>query len=85
MKKQGVLALTFDNKTDYDKIREDDRFDIIEIKDFQPGKSLTLIAQHSDGSIDNIVVNQSYNQNQIEWFKSGSALNSLAKAEMHVK
>ena len=84
LKKQGVLALTFDNKTDDDKICEDDRFDIIGIKDFQPGKSLTLIAHHSDGSTDSIVVNQSYNQNQIEWFKSGSALNSLAKAKKHM-
>jgi len=84
LKKQGVLALTFDNKTDYDKIREDDRFDITGITDFQPGKSLTLIVYHSDGSTDAIVVNQSYNQNQIEWFKSGSALNSLAKAKKYV-
>ena len=85
LKKQGVLALTFDNKTDYDKICEDDRFDITGITDFQPGKSLKLIIHHSDSSTDFIVVNHSYNQNQIEWFKSGSALNSLAKAEMHVK
>jgi aconitate hydratase len=85
LKKQGILALTFDNKTDYDKIREDDRLDITGITDFQPGKSLTLIAHHSDSSTVSIVVNQSYNQNQIEWFKSGSALNSLAKAEKHVK
>ena len=83
LKKQGVLALTFDNKTDYDKIREDDRFDIIGITDFQPGKYLRFIAHHSDSSTDAIKVNQSYNQNQIEWFKSGSALNSLAKAKKH--
>ena len=85
LKKQGVLALTFDNKTDYDKIREDDQFDITGITDFQSGKPLTLIVYHSDGSTDAIVVNQSYNQNQIEWFKSGSALNSLSKTEKHVE
>lgn len=84
LKKQGVLALTFDNITDYYKIREDDRLDITGITDFQPGETLTLIAHHSDSSTDAIVVNQSYNQNQIEWFKSGSALNSLAKAEKHM-
>ena len=81
LKKQGVLALTFDKKTDYDKILEDDRFDIIGITDFQPGKSLRLIAYHSDGSTDAIMINQSYNQNQIEWFKSGSALNCLVEAK----
>ena len=85
LKKQGVLALTFYNKTDYDKIREDDQFDIMEIINFEPGKSLTLIAQHSDGSADTIIVNQSYNQNQIEWFKSGSALNDLSTTKKHVE
>ena len=54
------------------------------ITDFQPEKSLNLIVHHSDGNSEAIVVNQSYNQNQIEWFKSGSALNSLAKAEKHL-
>ena len=77
--------MTFDNKTDFDKIREDDRFDITGITDFQPGESLTLIAHHSDCSTDAILVNQSYNHNQIEWFKSGSALNCLAKAEKHME
>jgi aconitate hydratase len=81
LKKQGVLALTFDNKTDYDMICEDDRFDLTGITDFQLGKSLHLIVHHSDSSTDSIVVNHSYNQNQIEWFKSGSALNSIAKSK----
>ena len=81
LKKQGVLALTFDNKTDYDKICEDDQFDLTGITDFQPKKSLNLIIYHSDGNSEAIVVNQSYNQNQIEWFKSGSALNVLVKAK----
>ena len=85
LKKQGVLALTFDNKTDYDNILEDDLFDITGITNFQPGISLTLIINHSDESTDTIVVNHSYNQNQIEWFKSGSALNGFAKTEKHVE
>ena len=85
LKKQGVLALTFDKKTDYDKILEEDRFDITGITDFQPGTPLTLIVHHSDSSTDVVMVNQSYNQNQIEWFKSGSALNNLAESEKHVE
>jgi len=79
LKKQGVLALTFNDKSDYDKILEDDQFDITGITDFQPGKPLTLIAHHTDGSSHEIVVNHTCNQNQIDWFKSGSALNGIAE------
>ncbi len=77
LKKQGVLALTFDNKDDYDKIKEDDTFDITGLKGFAPGKSLSVIINHSDGSSDKIKANQTYNNNQIEWFKAGSALNLI--------
>lgn len=79
LKKQGVLALTFANKEDYDKIREDDKLDIVGLSEFAPGKSLKIIANHADGTLDNIPVNHSYNQNQIEWFKAGSALNLIRK------
>jgi len=79
LKKQGVLALTFANKEDYDKIMEDDKLDIVGLSKFAPGKPLKIIANHTDGTLDNIPVNHSYNQNQIEWFKAGSALNLIRK------
>jgi aconitate hydratase len=79
LKKQGVLALTFNDKLDYEKILEDDRFDITGLTEFQPGKPLTLTAHHADGSSHEIVVNHTCNQNQIDWFKSGSALNGIAE------
>lgn len=79
LKKQGMLALTFANKADYDKIREDDSFDILGLTSFQPGKPLTLLAKHSDGSQDEITVNHSYNEQQIEWFVAGGALNIIRK------
>ena len=77
LKKQGVLALTFANKDDYDKIMEDDTLDVKGLTDFAPGKSLTLVANHADGSSDEIIANHTYNQNQLEWFKAGSALNLI--------
>lgn len=80
LKKQGMLALTFANKADYDKIREDDRLDIIGLTKFAPEKSLELVLHHIDGSTDTITVNHTYNANQIEWFKAGSALNAMNKA-----
>ena len=79
LKKQGILALTFYNKADYDKILEDDKFNIVGIKDFEEGKNLNLEIIHKDGLIDNIKLNHTYNKNQIEWFKAGSALNLIAK------
>ncbi len=79
LKKQGVLGLTFADKSDYDKIQEDDTFDIIGLKDFQPGKQLTVIAHHKNGTDDEIKVNHTYNDAQIEWFKEGSALNLIKK------
>ncbi len=77
LKKQGVLAITFDNTDDYDKIREDDSFSIKNIKDFTPGKQLKVIITHSDGSEDTIITNHTYNEVQIMWFKAGSALNFI--------
>ena len=77
LKKQGVLAVTFANPADYDLVQEDDTFDVIGLKEFAPGKQLTVILHHKDGSKNEITVNHTYNENQIEWFKHGSALNLI--------
>ena len=77
LKKQGMLALTFANPADYDKIREDDSIDLIGLTGFAPGVPLTLVAHHTDGSEDRFQVNHTYNENQIEWFKAGGALNII--------
>ncbi len=77
LKKQGVLAVTFANPDDYNLVQEDDTFDVIGLKEFAPGKSLTVVLHHKDGSKDEITVNHTYNENQIEWFKHGSALNLI--------
>lgn len=81
LKKQGMLALTFVNKADYDKIREDDLIDIVGLKEFAPGKNLTVVLHHSDGTTESFEVAHSYNENQIEWFKAGSALNLIREAQ----
>lgn len=84
LKKQGILALTFANPADYDKIQEDDVIDTVDLPDFAPGKPLTLVAHHADGSKDEIKANHSYNEHQIEWFKAGSALNLIrAKSQQN--
>jgi len=80
LKKQGMLALTFADKADYDKIQEDDTINFLDLNEFAPGKSLNLEFVHADGSVDIISANHTYNQAQIEWFKAGSALN-LIKAQ----
>ena len=77
LKKQGILALTFSNPDDYDKILEDDRISLLSLKELQPGKQVKCVISHADGSKDEILLNHSYNIAQIEWFKSGSALNVL--------
>lgn len=77
LKKQGVLALTFADKDDYYKIKEDDKIDITGLTTFSPGQPLKVIIHHMDGTTDEIFANHSYNQNQIEWFKAGSALNLI--------
>jgi aconitate hydratase len=79
LKKQGMLALTFSDKNDYNLIKEDDNIDIIGLESFAPGKALTLVLNHSDGSKDQISVNHSYNEAQIEWFHAGGALNIIRK------
>ena len=79
LKKQGMLALTFANKADYDKILEDDTIDINGLTQFTAGKALTLVLTHKDGSTDTIEANHTYNQQQIEWFKAGGALNIIRK------
>ncbi len=79
LKKQGMLGLTFANENDYDKILEDDTIDIIDLKDFSEGKPLTIQLNHKDGTKDVIKAEHTYNANQIEWFKAGSALNLIKK------
>ena len=79
LKKQGMLALTFDDKADYEKFREDDSIDIIGLTSFAPNQKLQLVLHHTDGSSDHIFVNHSYNEQQIEWFKAGAALNIIRR------
>jgi aconitate hydratase len=81
LKKQGMLALTFANPADYDKILEDDTIDILGLTTFAPGVQLTVVLNHKDGSKDMIQVNHTYNEGQIEWFKAGSALNLIGQKE----
>ncbi len=77
LKKQGMLALTFANKEDYDKVQEDDTIDIIGLTAFTPGTPLTIVLNHKDGSTDTFEANHTYNTQQIEWFKAGGALNVI--------
>lgn len=77
LKKQGMLALTFVDKDDYNKIQEDDTIDIVGLTAFAPGQPLTLVLHHSDGTQEQILVNHTYNAQQIEWFKAGGALNII--------
>ena len=80
LKKQGMLGVTFVQEADYDKFQEDDVIDLIDLKDFTPGKPLAMRLTHTDGSQDQIQVNHSYNAQQINWFKAGSALNTIREA-----
>ena len=77
LKKQGVLALTFSNPDDYEKILEDDKISLVNLNEIEPQKQVKCIITHSDGNKDEIMLNHSYNTSQIEWFKAGSALNVL--------
>ena len=79
LKKQGMLGLTFATEADYDLIREDDTFSFTDLSSFAPGKTINLEAAHADGSKDNITLNHTYNAQQIEWFKAGSALNLIKR------
>ncbi len=77
LKKQGMLGLTFANEADYDKIREDDTFNFSDLAGFAPGKQLTLAVNHADGSSDTVMLNHTYNTQQIDWYRAGSALNLI--------
>jgi aconitate hydratase len=79
LKKQGMLGITFADKEDYNKIQEDDTIDILGLTEFAPGKQLTLVLHHADGTSEQFAVNHTYNDQQIEWFKAGSALNVIRK------
>ena len=83
LKKQGMLGLTFVNKDDYEKVRQDDTIDIVGLTDFTPGKNLTVVLHHVDGGKDEFEVAHTYNDAQIDWFKAGSALNVI-RAEQGV-
>ncbi len=80
LKKQGMLGLTFDTESDYDKILEDDTFNFIDLESFAPDKQLILELAHTDGSKDQIKLNHTYNAQQIEWYRAGSALNMIRKS-----
>ncbi len=75
LKKQGMLALTFADPADYNKIKEDDRINITGLKEMAPGKQLAIVLHHADGTSESFPVNHTYNKNQIEWFRAGAALN----------
>lgn len=77
LKKQGMLALTFANREDYDKVQEDDTIDILGLLNFTEGQPLTVVLNHANGSSDEIMANHTYNEQQIEWFKAGGALNVI--------
>ena len=79
LKKQGMLPLTFADPVDYDKVREDDRIDL-DVKDIAPGSQVKMTLNHSDGTIDEVMLNHTMNKQQIDWFKVGSALNLMAKS-----
>ncbi|HKL71437.1 MAG TPA: hypothetical protein VJ855_02180, partial [Marinilabiliaceae bacterium] len=77
LKKQGMLGITFETEADYDKIQEDDIFNLIDLESFAPNKPITIELVHSDGSKETIKTLHTYNKQQIEWFKAGSALNLI--------
>ena len=79
LKKQGILALTFKNKNDYNKILEDDTINVINLKEFSPEKEIILELIHHNNETEKIYAKHTYNYNQIEWFKAGSSLNLIAK------
>ncbi|MBU1099215.1 MAG: aconitate hydratase [Bacteroidetes bacterium] len=80
LKKQGMLPLTFSDPGDYNKIYEDDRLSLIDLDKLAPGHQVKCVITHSDGSTEDILLNQTMNENQIEWFKAGSALNLIASS-----
>ena len=76
LKKQGMLALTFADKADYDKIQEHDLLSVIGLPDFAPGRNLTVVLHHEDGTKESFEAQHTYNEQQIAWFRAGSALNA---------
>jgi aconitate hydratase len=80
LKKQGILALTFADPADYEKIQETDTFDIQGLTEFVPGKLFTLIINHANGTKDEVLLAHTYNAQQWEWFKAGSALNLIRQS-----
>jgi aconitate hydratase len=81
LKKQGILALIFSDPLDYDKIMEDDRISIVNLKDLKPNSPVNCILYHKDGSVETLILVHSYNDSQIQWFRAGSALNILRSTE----
>ena len=79
LKKQGMLALTFVNPSDYDKVRQDDQVDLLGFDEMSPGKNMTMVLNHADGSSDQIELQHTYNHAQIEWVRAGSALNKIRR------
>jgi aconitate hydratase len=77
LKKQGMLALTFADVNDYDKVRQDDKIDLEGLETFAPNKNLTIVLRHADGTKDSFEVKHTYNEQQIGWFRAGSALNKI--------
>merc|ERR1712083_198690 len=77
LKKQGMLPLTFSDKADYDKIRPDDKITLNDLVNFAPGRPVEATLKHSDGTQENITLNHTFNEQQITWFKAGSALNRM--------
>jgi len=85
LKKQGMLALTFADKDDYEKVQEDDTIDILGLTEFTPGKAVAVALHHADGTSEIIQANHTYNEQQIEWFKAGAALNIIRKQALSEK
>ena len=85
LKKQGILALTFKELADYDRILEDDLISLIGLKDLSPGKPVTCILHHNDGTEEFLTLQHSYSESQLEWFRRGSALNILRSAVERTK
>jgi aconitate hydratase len=80
LKKQGMLAVTFADRNDYDRIREDDTINITGLKEFSPGKPLNIVLKHIDGTTETFLANHTYSKTQIEWFNAGGALNLIRKS-----
>jgi len=80
LKKQGLLPLTFKNPADYDKVQEDDKVSLLGLKDLAPGEDVKCVLHHKDGKSDEIALKHTFNQEQLAWFKAGSALNLLRAA-----